>query len=101
MLQPALDVMSVFPLLAIALGNTLHARLSRYRSLTTGRFGLSDARLLSACRLLASVPPVLGSLALRDISQIIKFAALPGSCAPFFLVCATRFLSAGLFCARF
>ncbi len=82
--QPALDVMSVFPLLAIALGNTIHARLSRYRTFTHGRFAMSDARLLTMSRLIASIPPVLGSLALRDISQIIKFAALPGVWIGFF-----------------
>lgn len=83
-LFPALDVMSVFPLLAIALGNTLHARLSRYRSLTSGKFGLTETNLLKFCRLLAAIPPVLGSLALRDISQIIKFASLPGVWIGFF-----------------
>jgi amino acid permease len=63
-LFPALDTVSVFPLIAITLGNSLFSTLP-----SLGKKGN---------RILAALPPILGSVFIRDLSSIIRIAGVFG-----------------------
>jgi len=88
-LFPAMDVMSMFPLIAIALGNTIHARLLRFEWFT--RF--KARRLLVFSRLLSSLLPILASLGVSDLSQIIGYATIPGVWVAFFSPALLQYFS--------
>mmetsp|Transcript_12171 Transcript_12171/g.28142 ORF Transcript_12171/g.28142 Transcript_12171/m.28142 type:complete len:586 (-) Transcript_12171:57-1814(-) len=70
---PALDVISMFPLICIALANTMCARLIRFQSLP-----LNGKQLRILTRLLSALPPALIPLLSRDLEVIIKYAVIPG-----------------------
>lgn len=75
-LFPALDVLSMFPLVAITLANSIQAFLKRNFRFAQKEGGTRSLRLV--CRLAASLPPIAGSLVSHNIEQIIQFAAFPG-----------------------
>ncbi|RHZ04211.1 hypothetical protein DYB31_004653 [Aphanomyces astaci] len=69
-LFPALDTLSVFPLIAITLGDNLAASLK-------GRLvWLSHKRLL--CRLVASLPPLVVAVVVTDLSVTLQFSGIFG-----------------------
>lgn len=68
---PALDTLSVFPLIAVTLGNNLEfAFPSRLKS----RYSSSRIKLL--CRLLASIPPIICSFFEQDLGIILKISGV-------------------------
>mmetsp|Transcript_6008 Transcript_6008/g.13238 ORF Transcript_6008/g.13238 Transcript_6008/m.13238 type:complete len:346 (-) Transcript_6008:24-1061(-) len=71
---PALDVISMFPLICIALANTIFARLIRFESLSM--FGGRTIKIFS--RLVAALPPVIIPIAVHDLSKIVSYATIPG-----------------------
>jgi amino acid permease len=87
-LFPALDTVSVYPLIANTLGNNLnvsfphayksiHAVLEEYTSLELTR--LETKRLTTrGWRLLAALPPIVWSLLIADLSLTLQFAGLCG-----------------------
>ncbi|RHY89403.1 hypothetical protein DYB37_003294 [Aphanomyces astaci] len=69
-LFPALDTLSVFPLIAITLGDNLAASLK-------GRLvWLSHKRLI--CRLVASLPPLVVAVVVTDLSVTLQFSGIFG-----------------------
>jgi Transmembrane amino acid transporter protein len=75
-LFPALDVTSVFPLLAISLGNTLRAFLIR-SSQTVRDWDRKTKKLALICRLAAAIPPILLALVERNLASIVKYSSIP------------------------
>eukprot|EP00002_Diphylleia_rotans_P040766 TRINITY_DN9749_c0_g1_i2.p1 TRINITY_DN9749_c0_g1~~TRINITY_DN9749_c0_g1_i2.p1 ORF type:complete len:482 (+),score=82.13 TRINITY_DN9749_c0_g1_i2:70-1515(+) len=70
-LFPALDVLSAFPLSAITLSNNL-------REVIEGDGGPMSKYRKIGLRLLSSIPPVLGAMAIRDISIILRYVGIFG-----------------------
>ncbi len=72
---PALDTLSVFPLIAITLGNNLAAvqPLSN-----VGGFAISKSVSRIMFRLFASVPPILASLLFTDLSLTLQLSGVSG-----------------------
>ncbi|RHY25846.1 hypothetical protein DYB32_008948 [Aphanomyces invadans] len=69
-LFPALDTLSVFPLIAITLGDNLAASLK-------GRVvWLNHKRLV--CRLIASIPPLIVAVLVTDLSVTLQFSGIFG-----------------------
>jgi len=65
-LFPVIDVVSAYPLSAITLGNNLFFGLPE-RFTNSGK----NVRVKIACRLIASIPPILGSIIVHDLPVII------------------------------
>lgn len=87
-LFPALDTLSVFPLIAITLGNNLHAAfptldpflLQNKPEKHVSKQEKQRLRRLSRTfwRLIAAVPPVLGSLLISDLVTSLQIAGICG-----------------------
>jgi amino acid permease len=93
MLFPAIDVVSAFPLSAITLGNNLFSAFygKRYHE-------VEDNRCLRTCfRLMASIPPVICGMLVRELGTITDYAGtggfLIGLCFPALLYMASRALA--------
>ncbi|CAK4070739.1 unnamed protein product [Aphanomyces euteiches] len=69
-LFPALDTLSVFPLIAITLGDNLAASLK-------GHCGWFKYKKVF-CRLVASVPPLIVAVMVTDLSVTLKFSGIFG-----------------------
>lgn len=81
-LFPALDTISVFPLIANTLGNSLHVFFPLYKLIIDWRRNsdVKDARLQAQrfWRLVASIPPVLISLWVENLSLTLQVAGICG-----------------------
>jgi len=77
MLFPVFDMLTVFPLVAITLGDNIYAALPL--SLKDRFAGeVLRKRLVIICRLVASVPPVVAAAALGKLDKIFSFVGLFG-----------------------
>lgn len=83
-LFPALDTLSVFPLIAITLGNNLHAACPWLDQLLyQGGAGAGDKATVRKMtrifwRLVASIPPIVGSIFVHDLVVSLQVAGLCG-----------------------
>mmetsp|Transcript_4879 Transcript_4879/g.8675 ORF Transcript_4879/g.8675 Transcript_4879/m.8675 type:complete len:556 (-) Transcript_4879:276-1943(-) len=79
-LFPGLDTLSVFPLIANTLGSNLHSASPSFKKVMRQRFGLkiSTRQTILFWKLASSVPPIILSLVLTDLSMTFKFAGIFG-----------------------
>lgn len=84
-LFPALDTLSVFPLIAITLGDNLAASIKGQCS------WLSHKRLI--CRLIASIPPLIVAVLVSDLSVTLQFSGIFGIYVAFFTPALLQLLS--------
>jgi amino acid permease len=81
---PALDTLSVFPLVANTLGNNLYAAVPRTKKYMKRMkiFGTDKARIQVAAkifwRLVASIPPIVGSSLITQLSLSLQLAGICG-----------------------
>jgi len=87
---PAMDTLSVFPLIAFTLGNSLYCFFSSYNQQLQGWGRLlpaspigedkvnAEKQIRFMWRLVAAIPPVLASLILTDIAFSLQLAGLCG-----------------------
>ena len=73
-LFPALDVASAFPLNGITLGNNL---MSSWHGENT-RIAEGDRRKVTAFRIIAAVPPIVGACFVRELSKITDYTGMLG-----------------------
>ena len=71
-LFPPIDIISAFPLYAITLGNNLLA------GFVTDPVQQERRRVVVAFRLLAAVPPLIGSMLVHDLAAILKYTGFVG-----------------------
>eukprot|EP01135_Chromosphaera_perkinsii_P002355 Nk52_evm9s222 gene=Nk52_evmTU9s222 len=86
-LFPAVDVLSVFPLIAITLGNSLEYSVGRVLlSASTEREGTGYSLLRShqIFRIAAAVPPIIACLFYRKLAMILQVSGLFGLYVAFF-----------------
>mmetsp|Transcript_12567 Transcript_12567/g.20248 ORF Transcript_12567/g.20248 Transcript_12567/m.20248 type:complete len:578 (+) Transcript_12567:272-2005(+) len=93
MLFPAIDVMSAFPLSAITLGNNIFDAVYGKRI-----HEVEQNRCLRTCfRLLASVPPIIFGILVRELGTITDYTGITGFliglCFPAILYIASRTLA--------
>lgn len=69
MFFPVFDMLSVFPLVGISLGNSI-------QSFVPPSVKLSPKAVLVACRLVGTVPPILLAAGLKQIDQIFGFTGM-------------------------
>eukprot|EP01029_Cantina_marsupialis_P018349 TRINITY_DN4207_c0_g1_i3.p1 TRINITY_DN4207_c0_g1~~TRINITY_DN4207_c0_g1_i3.p1 ORF type:complete len:207 (+),score=59.29 TRINITY_DN4207_c0_g1_i3:74-694(+) len=86
-LFPAIDVLSAFPLCAIALGNNLLAGFS-----STKQIHECSRWRVSFFRLIASIPPVLLAFRIKDLGKILDYGGL-GSWLTFGMPCIVFFIA--------
>mmetsp|Transcript_22070 Transcript_22070/g.28574 ORF Transcript_22070/g.28574 Transcript_22070/m.28574 type:complete len:541 (+) Transcript_22070:107-1729(+) len=79
-LFPGLDTLSVFPLIANTLGNNLASANPKFKRFLRRRLKLklSKKKILIFWRLVSSIPPILASLVLTDLSLTFKYAGIVG-----------------------
>jgi len=73
---PALDVLSAFPLNAITLGNNMHG--AYYGARVLQQDTVQNRQSKTTFRLLASIPPVLGGILVRDLGTITDYTGTTG-----------------------
>jgi len=77
-LYPALDILSIFPLIAIALGNNLAASFPQLHDFAKQHQPGSERIATIFWRLLSSIPPIIVSLWATDLSFSLQLGAISG-----------------------
>lgn len=80
-LFPALDTLSVFPLIAITLGNNLNSAFPALQiALSNQAYQLKDPKRITIViwRLIASIPPIACSVVIKDLTMSLQVAGLCG-----------------------
>eukprot|EP00457_Paulinella_chromatophora_P003489 gb/GEZN01003497.1/.p1 GENE.gb/GEZN01003497.1/~~gb/GEZN01003497.1/.p1 ORF type:complete len:618 (-),score=82.41 gb/GEZN01003497.1/:142-1995(-) len=77
-LFPAMDTFSVFPLIAVTLGNNFASFFPKLPIYLHNHYTVSRRSYLTLCRLFACVPPILLSLLLTDLALTIQLSGFCG-----------------------